>query len=299
MRLSPKQFISLNFLIFGDFSAVWWQPKNLAPVAEALLDARNPEMPYDQIMPVSESPSGAQGTDYLETARQGLIVALDVPDASAAAGLVARLEGTCTWFKVGLELFAAAGPAVLEPLLKRGHSIFLDLKFHDIPNTVAGAVRSASGLGVRMMTVHAAGGPAMLAAARSALDGMASPPELLAVTMLTSMDAGQMNAIGLERSPAAQVELLARMGIEAGIRGFVCSPQEVAAVRGLTGPQGVLVVPGIRPVGSAAGDQKRIATPAETLRMGASYLVVGRPITQAADPAGAARAILEEMAGAL
>ena len=139
----------------------------------------------------------------------------------------------------------------------------------------------------------------MLTAARTALDGVANPPELLAVTMLTSMDAAQVNAIGLDRSPAAQVELLARMGFEAGIHGFVCSPQEVAAVRALTGPKGVLVVPGIRPAGAAVGDQKRIATPAETLRRGAGYLVVGRPITQAPDPAAAARAILEEMAATL
>jgi orotidine-5'-phosphate decarboxylase len=184
-------------------------------------------------------------------------------------------------------------------LLKQGHSIFLDLKFHDIPNTVAGAVRSAAGLGAKLMTVHAAGGPAMLEAARGALEGTANSPELLAVTMLTSMDAGQMGAIGIERSPAEQVELLARMGLGAGMRGFVCSPQEVGAVRALTGPGGILVVPGIRPAGAPIGDQKRIATPADTLRAGASYLVVGRPITQATDPAAAAQAIVAEMATAV
>jgi orotidine-5'-phosphate decarboxylase len=200
---------------------------------------------------------------------------------------------------VRLELFVAAGPAVLKPLVARGHSVFLDLKFHDIPNTVAGAVRSAANLGVRMMTVHAAGGPAMLAAARAALDGVANPPELLAVTVLTSMDQAQVNAVGVERSPAKQVERLARMGLEAGMRGFVCSPQEVASLRALTGPEGVLVIPGIRPAGSATGDQKRIATPGDALRQGASYLVVGRPITQAPDPAEAAEAILREMAEAL
>jgi orotidine-5'-phosphate decarboxylase len=250
-------------------------------------------------MPVSETLSSRQAADSLGSARQRLIVALDVPDASAAVALAARLEGRCRWFKVGLELFVAAGPAVLEPLLKRGHSIFLDLKFHDIPNTVAGAVRSAAALGVHMITVHAAGGPAMLAAAQAALEGVPNPPQILAVTMLTSMDAAQMTATGLDRSPAGQVGLLARMGLDAGIRGFVCSPQEVGALRALAGPQAVLVVPGIRPTGSAVGDQKRIATPADTLRMGASYLVVGRPITQAPDPAAAAQAIVEEMAGAL
>jgi orotidine-5'-phosphate decarboxylase len=150
-----------------------------------------------------------------------------------------------------------------------------------------------------MMTVHAAGGPAMLAAARAALEGVADPPELLAVTVLTSMDRAQLNAVGVERSPAEQVELLARMGLDAGMRGFVCSPQEVARLRALTGREGVLVIPGIRPAGAATGDQKRIATPGDALRRGASYLVVGRPITQAPDPAEAAQAILREMAEAL
>jgi orotidine-5'-phosphate decarboxylase len=198
-----------------------------------------------------------------------------------------------------MELFTAAGPAVLGPLVRRGHSVFLDLKFHDIPNTVAGAVRSAARLGVRMVNVHAAGGPAMLAAARAALDGVEDPPELLAVTMLTSMDQAQLKATGLDRSPSEQVELLARMSLEAGIRGFVCSAEEVATLRALTGPEGVLVIPGIRPAGSDIADQRRIATPAEALRLGASYLVVGRPITQAPDPAEAAEAILKEMAEAL
>jgi orotidine-5'-phosphate decarboxylase len=241
----------------------------------------------------------AVASSSINEARQRLIVALDVPDASAATDLVDRLEGTCTWFKVGLELFVAAGPSVLEPLSSRGHSIFLDLKFHDIPNTVAGAVRSAASLGVRMMTIHASGGPAMLTAARSALDGISNPPELLAVTVLTSMDASQLSAVGLQRQPSEQVELLARMGLAAGIRGFVCSPQEVGTLRSLTGPEGVLVIPGIRPAGADRGDQKRIATPADALREGASYLVVGRPITQAPDPATAADSILREMATAL
>jgi orotidine-5'-phosphate decarboxylase len=243
--------------------------------------------------------------DLVKEARKRLIVALDVPDAASALALVAELENTCQWFKVGLELFIAAGPAVIKPLVARGHSVFLDLKLHDIPNTVAGAVRSAAALGVKMMTLHAAGGPAMLTAARAALEGIAERgeleklPELLAVTVLTSMDQAQVKAVGLGRSPGEQVELLARMGLEAGMRGFVCSPQEVARVRSLTGPEGVLVVPGIRPAGAAIGDQKRIATPAEALRSGASFLVVGRPITQASDPAEAAEAILREMAEAL
>ena len=256
-------------------------------------------MPISELLNPPSAPASHLATSAIAEARKRLIVALDVPDAPSAAALASQLEDTCQWFKVGLELFVAAGPAVIEPLLKRGHSIFLDLKFHDIPNTVAGAVRSAASLGVQMMTSHAAGGPAMLAAAHTALEGLTNPPELLAVTVLTSMDSAQTAAIGLDRSPASQVELLAKMGLAAGIRGFVCSPQEVATLRALTGPEGVLVIPGIRPAGAGIGDQKRIATPADALRTGASYLVVGRPITQAPDPARAGEAILTEMAEAL
>lgn len=259
-------------------------------------------------MPISEGqnptfasavPASLHRPEPLDEARKRLIVALDFPDAASATALADRLQDTCRWFKVGMELFTAAGPVVLEPLLKRGHSIFLDLKFHDIPNTVAGAVRSSAALGVHMVNVHATGGPAMLTAARAALDGLADPPELLAVTMLTSMDQAQITAIGVPRTPSEQVELLARMALESGIRGFVCSPQEVATLRALTGPDGILVTPGIRPAGAAKGDQSRIATPAAALREGASYLVVGRPITLAPNPARAAEAILKEMAEAL
>ncbi len=249
------------------------------------------------------TPTVAQGdrthASRLEEARNRLIVAIDVPTRAGALELVGQLEGACRWFKVGLELFTAAGPAIVEELTKRGHSIFLDLKFHDIPNTVAGAVRSAAALGARMMTLHGLGGPAMLAAAKAEAAKMASPPELLAVTVLTSMDAEQLRAVGVSATPAAEAEHLARLGVSAGIRGFVCSPQEVGALRAITGPDGVLVVPGIRPAGAAAGDQKRIAAPADTLKQGASYLVVGRPITQAPDPGAAAGQILEEMATAL
>ena len=223
----------------------------------------------------SSLPSAQIANDPIEEARRRLIVALDVPSAKTAIELVNQLESTCQWFKVGMELFVAAGPAVLEPLVARGHSIFLDLKFIDIPNTVAGGVRSAAKLGVKMMTIHAAGGPAMLAAARGALDGMTDPPELLAVSVLTSMDEAQLKATGVARTPAAaQAELLVRMGMDAGFRGFVCSPEEASTLRAITGPKGVLVTPGIRPSGSALGDQTRIAAPGEALRMGASYLKV-------------------------
>jgi orotidine-5'-phosphate decarboxylase len=251
----------------------------------------------ERLHPASSAPLPTSGK--LEEARRQLIVALDFPNSASAFALVDRLEGCCQWFKVGLELFTAEGPAVVKPLVERGYSVFLDLKLHDIPNTVAGAVRSAANLGVQMMTIHAAGGPAMLAAAQTALEGIENPPQLLAVTVLTSMDAAQLHAIGSGHSPARQVELLARMGIDAGIHGFVCSPQEVASLRALTGPRGVLVTPGIRPADAAIADQKRVATPAQALRQGASFLVVGRPITQAPEPREAAAAILQEMATVL
>ena len=247
-------------------------------------------------MAASATPApSSSAANAIEDARNRLIVALDVPGATEALALVDRLEGTCKWFKVGLELFIAAGPQVLEPLLARDYSIFLDLKLHDIPNTVAGGVRSAAGLGAKLLTVHALGGPAMLTAAREALSGVANPPELLAVTLLTSMDAAQVAAIGLKRTPREEVESLALMGLASGIHGFVCSPEEVGTLRALTGPATTLVIPGIRPAGAAVGDQKRIATPADALRNGASKLVVGRPITQAANPAESADTILREI----
>jgi orotidine-5'-phosphate decarboxylase len=237
--------------------------------------------------------------DPEDDARERLIVALDVPSTSAAIGLIDQLESRCRWFKVGLELFVREGRAILDVLAARGHAVFLDLKFHDIPNTVAGAVRSAADCGVGMMSVHALGGPAMLSAAQDALKGIANPPELLAVTVLTSMDGSQLSAVGLCDRASEQVERLAKVGLEAGIRGFVCSPQEVGLLRARAGKDAVLVVPGIRPAGAGVGDQKRVATPADALRQGASFLVVGRPITQAPDPAEAADRILEEMAAGL
>jgi len=228
-----------------------------------------------------------------------LIVALDVPTAAPALALADQLHGLCRWFKVGLELYIAAGPAIVEKLVNKGHSVFLDLKLHDIPNTVAAAVRSAASLGASMLTLHAAGGPAMLAAAQDAIAAVVAPPQLLAVTVLTSMDQMQLAAIGVPSAPDEQVALLAQLGLDAGIHGFVCSPREVAALRRLTGSDGVLVTPGIRPAGADKGDQQRIATPTTALQQGASYLVVGRPITQSPDPALAAEAILMEIAEAL
>ncbi len=222
-------------------------------------------------------------------------MALDFPNASEALALVQRLEGATHWFKVGLELYIAAGNALIAELQRRGCSIFLDLKLHDIPNTVSSAVRSAAALGVDMLTVHAAGGPAMLAAAAEAAGLTPGGPSLLAVTVLTSMDAGQLASIGIKDSPAVQVDRLAKMALGCGVPGLVCSANEIADLRRQFGAEPVLVIPGIRPEGATVGDQKRVASPGEAIAAGASYLVVGRPITRAADPAGATRAILDEM----
>jgi orotidine-5'-phosphate decarboxylase len=232
-------------------------------------------------------------------ANERLIVALDVPSAADAVRLADSLSGICTWVKVGLELFIAAGPAIVTGLKTRGFSVFLDLKLHDIPNTVAGAVRSAAATGADMLTVHASGGPAMLAAAAEAASDSAHPVELLAVTVLTSMDSAQLNAIGVAAEPADQVARLARLAADSGLRGMVCSPNEVAMLRRIFGDTVRLVTPGIRPAESDVQDQKRIATPAKSIQDGASYLVVGRPITQAPDPRSAAEAIQREIAEAL
>lgn len=227
-----------------------------------------------------------------------LIVALDFASAAQAFELVSRIEGSVRWFKVGLELYLAGGARVVTELKRLGYSVFLDLKLHDIPNTVAGAVRSASGLGADLLTVHALGGPAMLRAAAEAASSISAAPRLLAVTVLTSMDAGELAAIGVDAPPAEQVARLASLAVANGCAGLVCSPQEVRRLRDTLPAQTLLVTPGIRPAGAAAGDQRRVATPAAALQDGASLLVVGRPIHAAADPRLAAEAILREMNGA-
>ena len=227
-----------------------------------------------------------------------LIVALDFPTSAAALNLVDQLEGTCRWFKVGMELYYASGNQVIEQLQARGHNIFLDLKLHDIPNTVAAGVKSLGTLGASLLTIHAAGGEAMMRAAADAAATLSTAPTLLAVTVLTSMDARQLRGTGVPDSPAAQVHRLAILAKASGINGIVCSPQEVHEVRQIMGSDATLVTPGIRPEGGERGDQRRVATPAAALASGASMLVVGRPITQAKDPADAAREILKEMAAA-
>jgi orotidine-5'-phosphate decarboxylase len=233
----------------------------------------------------------------MHDAKNRLAIALDYPDAFEAMKLVDSLGQTCQWFKVGMELYYAAGNDIIRQLRDRGFDVFLDLKLHDIPNTVAGAVRSATKAGASLLTVHASGGAAMMSAAADAAKAPGSP-RLLAVTVLTSMDAPQLAATGVDASPAEQVLRLANLATQSGMDGFVCSAEEVTAVRAATGPNTLLVIPGIRPAGAAIGDQKRIATPAHAIAQGASMLVVGRPITQAKDPAGAAEDILNEISQA-
>ncbi|MBR0681475.1 orotidine-5'-phosphate decarboxylase [Roseomonas eburnea] len=226
-----------------------------------------------------------------------VIPALDTGDLTRAEAMAASLSGHCGLLKVGLELFCAAGgPAVTA--IARHAPVFLDVKLHDIPNTVAGALRSLLPLRPAMVTLHAGGGPAMLAAARTEAEKAgADRPLLLAVTVLTSMDAAALAATGVADAPAAQVLRLARMAVGAGADGLVCSPQEAALLRAELGPGPALVVPGVRPAGSAVGDQARVATPAEAVAAGADWIVVGRPITGAADPAATAAAIAASIPG--
>jgi orotidine-5'-phosphate decarboxylase len=246
---------------------------NLAPAAEALLQAR------ERLILALDFRSAAAGFDFLKNLRE-----------------TTPSDHCLQWVKVGLELYLASGPSLVERLIADGYKVFLDLKLHDIPNTVAGAVRSVLPLGPALLTVHAAGGPAMLAAAADAAAGL--PTQLLAVTVLTSMSAQQLEAIGVSNTPARQVERLAAMADDSGIHGLVCSPLEVSRLRALL-PAAHLVTPGVRPAGAEHGDQQRVSTPWDAIRRGASQLVVGRPITQAVDPAAACVAILQEIAAAL
>jgi orotidine-5'-phosphate decarboxylase len=193
-----------------------------------------------------------------------------------------------------MELFYASGAGLVHTLRDRGFEVFLDLKLHDIPNTVAGAVRSVTGTGASLLTIHASGGERMMQAAAEAAQH-AGAPRLLAVTVLTSMEGADLNGVGVLATPGDQVMRLARLAQLSGITGMVCSPQEVCSLRAALAPGTMLVVPGIRSSGDTVGDQRRVATPASAIRDGASLLVVGRPITQAADPAAAAAAILREI----
>jgi orotidine-5'-phosphate decarboxylase len=254
---------------------------------------------------MSQRADGASPLTEPPTTADRLIIALDLPSATAALDLVDRLDGQCRWFKVGMELYYAAGNSIVQQLTTRGLSVFLDLKLHDIPNTVASAIRTVASTGASLLTIHASGGEKMMCAAAEAASAPGSP-RLLAVTVLTSMDSADLTATGVCPTPGTQPESLAQSQVlrlaylarQAGIDGLVCSAEEVAPIRAELGASPLLVVPGIRPVGSGAADQSRIATPADAIARGASMLVVGRPITRAADPAKAASAILSEIAAA-
>jgi orotidine-5'-phosphate decarboxylase len=230
-----------------------------------------------------------------------ILVALDVSTPAEALALAQSLRGEVGGFKIGKQLFTAAGPDIVRALTSKGDRVFLDLKFHDIPNTVAGAVRSACGLGVWMVNVHASGGRAMMAAARRAADESAAAggakPLVIAVTVLTSLSAADLASVGVNASPIDQAVRLAGLAQEAGLDGVVASPQETAAIRAACGPDFAIVTPGIRGGGaqSSPDDQQRTLTPAQAIAAGSSYLVVGRPITGAKDPRAAARAIADEI----
>ena len=238
-----------------------------------------------------------------------ILVALDVPTGGAALALADRVRGDVGGFKIGSQLFTAAGPDIVRTLVARGDRVFLDLKFHDIPNSVAGAIASARDLGAWMVNVHASGGPAMLEAAREAAGTGADRPLVIAVTVLTSLDQAALGAVGIAVSPVEQAVRLARLAQAAGLDGVVASPQETEAIRQACGSGFVIVTPGIRGAsadlveaartapgrGAAVDDQKRTMTPAGARRAGSSYLVVGRPITAASDPRSAARRIAAEI----
>jgi orotidine-5'-phosphate decarboxylase len=225
-----------------------------------------------------------------------IIVALDFPSSEQALALVARLQPERCRLKIGKELFTRGGPALVEQLVAKGYDVFLDLKFHDIPNTVAAACCAAADLGVWMVNVHAQGGRRMMEAAREALDKSAHHPLLIAVTILTSMGEEDIHEVGLSGTPADNVKRLATLAQSAGLDGVVCSPQEVAMLRESISQDFSLVTPGIRPSWSAKGDQTRITTPADAMALGSNYLVIGRPITGADEPLEALAKIEAELA---
>jgi orotidine-5'-phosphate decarboxylase len=224
-----------------------------------------------------------------------VIVALDHSTADEALALVTTLGDAPYAVKVGKELFTREGPSIVRTLVARGRPVFLDLKYHDIPNTVAGACRAAADLGVWMVNVHASGGPAMLRAARDAVAGCAHRPLLIAVTVLTSLDAAELAAVGIKDNPEQQVLRLTRLARDCGLDGVVCSPQEIASVKDECGAGFLTVTPGIRPAEASLDDQQRVATPASAVGAGGDYLVVGRPITRAQNPRAALAAILDEI----
>ncbi len=230
------------------------------------------------------------------SAKEKIIVAVDAPDASSALRLVEPLASEGCLFKIGLQLFTAEGPSIVSKLQSTGARIFLDLKFHDIPNTAREAVHSAVRLGVDMTTIHLCGGPQMVSESVAAAKG--SSTLVLGVSVLTSMDDESLRAVGVPLTAEEQVLHLAEMGLRCGLRGIVASPREIRPLREKFGNSLVIVTPGVRPVGSDVGDQKRIMTPGDAMRAGADYLVIGRPITGAPSPLESLRAIAAEMQAA-
>ena len=229
-----------------------------------------------------------------------VIVALDVPSTEAMLPVIETIGESIDFYKVGLELYIAEGPAVLQPLKDQGKRIFLDLKLHDIPRTVERAVKSAARHGVDLLTVHASGGRPMLeAAAAAAAEFGDNRPRLLAITALTSLDQSDLTDIGVQRSVSDHAAALAELAISSGIDGIVCSPLEATAMRQRLGPDALIVTPGVRPAGGDVGDQKRVATPGNAAKAGATHLVIGRPILQAEAPAEAAKSIISEVEEAL
>ena len=239
---------------------------------------------------------GAAAVDRAREPR--VIVALDFADAHSTLALCRRLSPHLCRLKIGQELFTTAGPALVEQLVRSGFAVFLDLKFHDIPNTVTQACKSAAALGVWMVDVHASGGREMMEAAREGIGSAVERPLLVAVTILTSLDAAALRHIGIDATPEEAAARLARLALASRLDGVVCSPLEAQRLRRECGPQFLLVTPGIRPSEDGRDDQKRVATPRAALDSGASYLVIGRPITRATDPVAALRAIHDEIAGA-
>ncbi|MFV0416758.1 MAG: orotidine-5'-phosphate decarboxylase [Chthoniobacterales bacterium] len=233
----------------------------------------------------------------IQRAREKIIIALDVPDRKTAEATLDRLGEKAPWIKIGLQLFIAEGPDIIQIVRERGHKIFLDLKLHDIPVTVAKAVASICNLGVEMTTLHTLGGPNMLAEAAKAATG--SQTTLLGVTILTSMDTAQLAAIKIPNPPSEQVLFLAQLAKDAGIPGLVASPQEIALLRKKIGPKMRLVIPGIRPQNTAHGDQKRVMPPGTAIQAGADWLVIGRPILEAENPQAALEAVVNEIAETL
>ena len=229
------------------------------------------------------------------TQKSKIIVALDYPDAQSAMRLVEQLMPDLCRLKVGKELFTRAGPALVETLAARGFDVFLDLKFHDIPNTVASACQAAAELGVWMLNVHALGGERMLQAAKEGVSRAGHAPLLIAVTILTSMDETDLAGVGLSGSPQDNVLRLASLAQQSGLDGVVCSSRETAVLREQLGAGFSLITPGIRPAGSQADDQRRVMTPVAAIKNGSDYLVIGRPVTRADDPVGVLRTINSDL----